>query len=74
MYPDSDRPDKTFIDSSELSLKGNYFEFNGDMYKQVSGCAMGKRFSPNFASIYVAEWEDLLYVSLSKFFFCIWDI
>ena len=27
------------------------------MYQQVCGCAMGKRFSPNFASIYVAEWE-----------------
>ena len=28
------------------------------MYQQVCGCAMGKRFSPNFASIYVAEWEE----------------
>ena len=28
------------------------------MYQQVCGCAMGKRFSPNFAFIFVAEWED----------------
>ena len=33
------------------------------MYQQVCGCAMGKRFSPNVASIYVAEWEE---VALSK--------
>ena len=28
-YPDSDRPDKNIIDLLELSLKGNYFVFNG---------------------------------------------
>ena len=28
------------------------------MYQQVCGCAMGKGFSPNFASIYDAEWEE----------------
>ena len=53
-YPDSDRPDKNIIDLLELSLKRNHFEFNGEMYQQVCGCDMGKRFSPNFASIYVA--------------------
>ena len=47
----------------KLSLKGNDFECNGEMYQQVCGCAMGKRFSPNFASIYVAEWEE---AALSK--------
>ena len=49
-YPDSDTPDKNIIDLLELSLKGNVFEFNREMYQQV-----GKRFSPNCASIYVAE-------------------
>ena len=39
-YPDSDRPDKNIIDLLELSLKGNDFEFNGEMYQQVCGCAM----------------------------------
>ena len=37
-----DRPDKT----------RNDFDFNGEMYQQVCGCAMGKRISPTFASIY----------------------
>ena len=62
-YPDSDRPDTNFIELLELSLKGKYFEFNWEMYQQVCGCAMGKRFCPNVASIYVAEWEE---VALSK--------
>ena len=44
-YPDSDRPDKNIIDLIELSLKGNDFEFNGEMYQHVCGCAMRKRFS-----------------------------
>ena len=56
-YPDSDRPNKSIIDLLGLNLKGNAFEFHGEMYQQVFGCAMGKRFSPNFASIYVSEWE-----------------
>ena len=62
-YPDSDISNKNIIDLLELCLKGNDFEFNGEMYHQVCSCAMGKRFSPNFASIYVAEWEE---VALSK--------
>ena len=41
-YPDSDRPDKNIIDLLQLSLKGNDFKFNGEMYQQVCGCAMGK--------------------------------
>ena len=66
-YPESDRPDKKIIDLLELSLiKGNDFEFNGEMYQQVCGCAMGKRFSPNFASIYVAEWEEAAISKSSK--------
>ena len=50
-YPDSDRPGKNIIDLLDLSLKLNDFEFNGEMYQHVCGCAMGKRLRPNFASI-----------------------
>ena len=35
----------------ELSLKGNDFEFNEEMYQQMCGFAMGKRFSPRFANV-----------------------
>ena len=36
------------------------------MYQQVCGYAMGIRFSPNFASIYVAEWEQVAISKSSK--------
>ena len=36
------------------------------MYQQVCGCTMGKRFSPNFASIYVAECEEAALSKCSK--------
>ena len=65
-YPDSDRPDKNINDLLELSLKGKDLEFNGEMYQQVCGCAMGKRFSPNFVSIYVADWEKAAISKSSK--------
>ena len=66
-YPDSDRPDKNIIDLLQLSLKGNVFEFNGEMYQQVCGCAMGKRFSQNVAaSIFVSEWEEAALSKSSK--------
>ena len=65
-YPDSDRPDKNIIDLFELSLKGNDFEFNGEMYQHVCGCTMGKSFSPHFASIYVAEWDEAALIKCNK--------
>ena len=36
------------------------------MYHQVCDCVMGKRFGPNFASIYVAEWEEAALSKSSK--------
>ena len=32
----------------------------------MSGCATGKRFCPNFATIYVAEWEEAVLRKSSK--------
>ena len=48
------------------AVKGNDFEFNGEMYHQVCDCVMGKRFGQNFASIYVAEWEEAALSKSSK--------
>ena len=36
------------------------------MYQQACGSVMGKRFSPNCASIYVAEWEEVVISKSSK--------
>ena len=41
----------------EISLSNNDFKFNDEWYLQVSGTAMGKKFAPNYANIFMANWE-----------------
>lgn len=52
------RPDKELIQLLEINLTRNDFEFNGDFYLQVKGTAMGKKFAPAYANIFMAEWES----------------
>ena len=82
-YPDPRRPTTEILKLLELSLKCNDFEFNDQIYQQIKGCAMGKRFSPNFASIFMAEWEHevlgkcakqpLLYLRYLDDIFILWQ-
>ena len=51
------RKDNEILKLLELCLKGGDFEFGDDKYLQVSGTAMGKKFAPNYANIFMAEWE-----------------
>ena len=37
----------------KLVLKNNYFEFNGNLYLQKQGTAMGTRMAPNYAIIFM---------------------
>ena len=46
---DSDRPDKNIIHLLELSLKGNDFEFNGEMYQQVCENALVQILHPSMS-------------------------
>uniref|UniRef100_A0A8C5M9U5 Reverse transcriptase domain-containing protein n=1 Tax=Leptobrachium leishanense TaxID=445787 RepID=A0A8C5M9U5_9ANUR len=49
---------KTFIlEGIKLILKNNYFFFNNEYYLQTMGSAMGTRFAPNFANLYMDNWE-----------------
>ena len=57
MSPNPNRPDQILLRLLELSLTRNDFEFNGDFYLQTRGTAMGKRFAPSYANIYMADWE-----------------
>ncbi|KAL2102106.1 hypothetical protein ACEWY4_001274 [Coilia grayii] len=57
-HPQADRPDVTLIQLLELSLTKNDFEFNGQYFLQTRGTAMGKKFAPAYANIYMAEWEE----------------
>lgn len=58
-YPNKKRPDKELLQLLEINLMRNDFEFNGDFYLQIKGTAMGKKFAPAYANIFMAEWETL---------------
>lgn len=56
-YPDPRRPDAELLQLLDINLTRNDFIFNGDFYLQVKGTAMGKKFAPAYANIFMANWE-----------------
>ena len=44
----------------KLVLKNNCFEFNGEIYLQKQGTAMGTRMAPNYAIIFMHKIESEL--------------
>lgn len=56
--PDPKRPDQELLRLLEISLTRNDFVFNEKYYLQVKGTAMGKRFAPAYANIFMANWEQ----------------
>lgn len=56
-YPDNTRPDQALLQLLEISLTCNDFTFNDQYYLQIKGTAMGKKFAPAYANIYMSEWE-----------------
>ena len=57
--PDNPRiPNELLLKLLEISLTRNDFYFNGQYYLQIKGTAMGKRFAPSGANIFMAEWEE----------------
>ena len=65
-YPDDKRPDAALLKLLEISLSRNDFEFYGKHYLQIHGTAMGKKFAPAYANIYMAEWERTVFPKCSK--------
>lgn len=65
-YPDSKRPDEELIKLLEINLTKNDFLFNGEYYLQVKGTAMGKKFAPAYANIFMASWEEEALVKCAK--------
>ena len=50
----TDREKSEFIGTlAKLVLTSNYFTFNGKMYLQKQGTAMGTRMAPNYAIIFM---------------------
>ena len=57
-YPEANRPDSEIIHLLEMTLTRNDFEFYDKFYLQTCGCAMGRKYSPSYADIYLANWEE----------------
>ena len=82
-HPDPCRPDQQILDLLELSLKNNDFQFNGETFLQTKGTAMGKKFAPSYANIFMAHFETeamkKCYLKPTVYFrflddvFCVWD-
>lgn len=56
-HPDPRRPDEELLQLLVINLTRNDFVFNQQFYLQVKGTAMGKRFAPSYANIFMADWE-----------------
>ena len=56
--PENSRPDKELVQLLELPLKNNDFMFNSEYCLQTKGTAMGKRFAPAHANIYLLEFDE----------------
>lgn len=51
------RPDRELLKLLEINLVKNDFEFDNKFYLQIKGTAMGKKFAPAYADIFMAAWE-----------------
>ena len=54
----SKRPDKELLELLELTLKNNDFDFNGNYYLQTCGTAMGKKYAPALANLYLLDFDN----------------
>lgn len=56
-HPDPSRPDSELLQLLEICLTYNDFIFNDQWFLQIQGTAMGHRYAPSYANIYMSEWE-----------------
>jgi len=55
---DPKRPDEGLIKLLDLTMKNNDFEFDNEFFLQTCGTAMGKKYAPSLANIYLLEFDD----------------
>jgi len=65
-YLDPKRPDTEFLKFLETCLANNDFQFNKQWFLQLWGTSMGKRFSPAYADIFMAHFEQKTLKNCSK--------
>ena len=51
-------PTDNLLKMAEFILKNNYFEFNSKVKKQLLGAAIGTKFAPTYASIFMDKLES----------------
>jgi len=56
-HPDASRPDKHILELLTIALTQNDFMFDNQLYVQKCGTAMGKRFAPNLANLYLLPFD-----------------
>ena len=54
-------PTHTQVRLAELVLTLNTFSFNGDFYRQTGGVAMGSRWGPNYACLFMGHVEEKIF-------------
>ena len=58
---------KLFImDLLRFATSHNYFWYGGDFYLQEKGVAMGAKFAPSLANIFMAKWEEDVVYALER--------
>ena len=55
--PNPRRPDEEILRLLEISLTRNDFDFDGKTFLQKVGTAMGARYAPSYANIFMAKFE-----------------
>ena len=43
---------------AKMTLENNYFEFDEKVFRQKLGTAIGTKFAPGFANIFMGYWEE----------------
>lgn len=46
------------LDMIRFCLTNHFFTFNGDLFTQTNGTAMGTCFAPSFANLFMGAWEE----------------
>uniref|UniRef100_A0A8C5M9D4 Reverse transcriptase domain-containing protein n=1 Tax=Leptobrachium leishanense TaxID=445787 RepID=A0A8C5M9D4_9ANUR len=46
------------LEGIKLILHNNFFWYGGEYYLQCNGTAMGTRFAPSYANLFMAHWEN----------------
>ena len=73
---------ESLCDLAKLILKENYFELGDEVYRQILGTAIGTKFAPTYANIFMAglerkifesgEFNPFVWLRFLDDIFCLW--